>query len=135
MYCSDSCRSNKVRPGSLDEQFETTILRLLHERDPASGRLRNAFITCEAAEKVTLAEHGRADGTGEGDGAVRADGVGEGEGTTGESTAKKVPSKTRERSRQAARRLVARGKVLITQEGKEVDPSFAKGVMELRLVT
>ncbi len=43
------------------------------------------------------------------------------------------PAKTRERCRQAARRLAARGEILITQDGKVVDPSFAKGVMELKL--
>lgn len=43
------------------------------------------------------------------------------------------PSRTRERCRQAARRLAARGAILVTQEGKVVDPSFAKGVMELKL--
>lgn len=43
------------------------------------------------------------------------------------------PSKTRERCRQAARRLAARGAILVTQQGKTIDPSFAKGVMELKL--
>ena len=42
------------------------------------------------------------------------------------------PSKTRERCRQAARRLAARGEVVVTQRGKGVDPSFAKGTMELK---
>ena len=42
------------------------------------------------------------------------------------------PAKTRERCRQAARRLAAKGQILITQYGEAVDPSFAKGVMELR---
>lgn len=40
----------------------------------------------------------------------------------------------RERARQAARRLAGRGEIVVTQAGKVVpDPSFAKGVMELRL--
>jgi hypothetical protein len=41
--------------------------------------------------------------------------------------AKKDPKRTRERCRQAARRLAARGELAIMQEGKVVDPSFAKG--------
>lgn len=40
----------------------------------------------------------------------------------------------REKVRQAARRLSSQGKVVITQKGKPVDPSFAKGVMEIRPV-
>jgi Protein of unknown function (DUF3253) len=47
--------------------------------------------------------------------------------------AKKDPKRTRERCRQAARRLAAGGEVLIMQEGKVMDSSFAKGVLELRL--
>jgi len=42
-------------------------------------------------------------------------------------------SKTRERCRQAGRRLASRGEVVVTQNGKVVDPGFAKGVMELKL--
>ncbi len=50
-----------------------------------------------------------------------------------ESETKKDLKRTRERCRQAARRLAARGEVVIMQAGKEVDPSFAKGVLELSL--
>lgn len=46
---------------------------------------------------------------------------------------KKGPKRVRERCRQAARRLAARGEVVISQDGKLVDPSFAKGVLELSL--
>lgn len=38
-----------------------------------------------------------------------------------------------ERTRQAARRLVARGALLITQRGRIVDPSRARGPIRLRL--
>ena len=38
-----------------------------------------------------------------------------------------------ERSRRAARRLVAAGKLEILQEGRRVDPSSAKGPIRLRL--
>lgn len=39
-----------------------------------------------------------------------------------------------ERARQAARRLVARGEVEITQQGQVVDPSTAKGPIRVRRV-
>ena len=35
--------------------------------------------------------------------------------------------------RQAARRLVAKGHILITQKGQIVDPSLAKGAIRLKL--
>ena len=38
-----------------------------------------------------------------------------------------------ERTRQAARRLVAQGKLEITQKGQVVDPSTAKGPIRLRI--
>lgn len=37
-----------------------------------------------------------------------------------------------ERAREAARRLVARGEVVITQKGRVVDPSTAKGPIRVR---
>lgn len=43
-----------------------------------------------------------------------------------------APRDTRERCRKAARRLVIVNAIEIWQKGKIVDPSFAKGVMELR---
>lgn len=43
-----------------------------------------------------------------------------------------APRDTRERCRKAARRLVIVNAIEIWQKGKVVDPSFAKGVMELR---
>jgi hypothetical protein len=39
-----------------------------------------------------------------------------------------------EPARSAARRLVAQGKVSITQRGSVVDPSYAKGPIRIRLV-
>lgn len=39
-----------------------------------------------------------------------------------------------EPSRRAARRLVAEGRVVITQQGKVVDPSTAKGAIRIRRV-
>lgn len=40
-----------------------------------------------------------------------------------------------EPTRMAARRLVARGRLLITQKGKAIDPSTAKGPIRLRLTS
>ena len=39
-----------------------------------------------------------------------------------------------EPARRAARRLVSAGKIVITQQGKVVDPSTSKGAIRLRLV-
>lgn len=39
----------------------------------------------------------------------------------------------REKARQAARRLVAKDQVTMVQNGKPVDPSFAKGPIEIRI--
>ena len=39
----------------------------------------------------------------------------------------------RERFRQAARRLANQGQIDVVQNGQVVEPSFAKGVMQLRL--
>ena len=77
-------------------------------------------MTCEEAEEEALKE------TEERESEVN---VQPSEGTSKQSE----PSRTRERCRQAARRLAARGEILITQEGQVVDPNFARGVMELKL--
>jgi hypothetical protein len=100
-----------VRPGSLDIAFESKILALLKERKTVFGS--KALVTCEEAEEQTLRE----------------------ESEKREELDVKEPSleRVRERCRQAARRLAARGEVVVTQQGKEVDPSFAKGTMELKL--
>jgi hypothetical protein len=50
-----------------------------------------------------------------------------------DSGAKKNPKRAREMCREEARRLAARGEVMILQEGKVMDPSFAKWVLELNL--
>jgi hypothetical protein len=101
---------HKIRPNSLDIAFENAILSLLAQRKLICGQA--AVVTCEDAEAELRKE---ATEKMEGD-----DGIGR-------------PSRTRERCRQAARRLASRGDVIVTQNGKIVDPSFAKGVMELKL--
>lgn len=85
-------------------------------------------MTCEEAEAVTLGRRNGAASTREVEGTEEEDGLEERRGEQG-----KAPMRTRERCRQAARRLAARGEVVVMQKGKVVDPSFAKGVMDLRL--
>ena len=91
-----------------------------------AGVSTSNFITCEDAEEAILSELGSSS-IGH---SIRSD---EDSTNQGSTTERKDPQRTRERCRQAARRLAARGDIFITQGGKTVDPSFAKGVMELRL--
>jgi hypothetical protein len=122
-YCSDSCRKNKIRPNSLDTTFESKILALLAHRGTIHGLA--ASVTCEEAEQEVLEnkKHGHPD---ERDPETLHE-------SPEDTKIDSQPSRTRERCRQAARRLAARGEIIITQNGKVVDPSFAKGVMELKL--
>lgn len=91
-YCSDACRRNK--PGTIDEQIEATILRLL------DGRAAGATICPSDAARALF---------------------------SGESWRDEM-----ERTRAAARRLVAAGHIVITQQGRVVDPSTARGPIRLR---
>lgn len=117
---------------------------MLNERRRVSGSA--AVVTCEEVEEVVLgryAKGGDGAGGGVGGGVVTSkEGTGRDkerdEGSVeenGEGSGKEIraPTRTRERCRQAARRLAGRGEVVVTQKGKVVDPSFAKGVMELKL--
>lgn len=93
-YCSDACRSRKVRP--IDRALEGAI------RDLLATRSRGATICpSEAARAIS----------GDTDEAWRA---------------------LMEPARAAARRLVAAGEVEITQGGRAVDPSTAKGPIRIR---
>ena len=117
-YCSDSCRKHKIMPNSLDTVFESKILSLLTTRRATLGAA--ALVTCEEAEDEALKEEASS---------IDVDG-----NENGTSTSQKEKhSRIRERCRQAARRLAAKGEILVTQNGQVVDPSFAKGTMELRL--
>lgn len=141
-YCSDSCRKHKIKPHSLDTAFESKIMTLLRQRRLTQGV--GAIVTCEEAESEVLKELEVSKLSKQTQPPLstttffnEATNVNEVEGVMGEAGTREPrdPSRTRERCRQAARRLAARGEVLITQEGKVVDPSFAKGVMELKLPT
>jgi hypothetical protein len=128
-----------VKAGSLDERFGNKILQMLSESRELGkiGVSRPKFITCEDVEEVVLSDLVSSSITD----SMSVDEVSTEKGYGEEKKSiertreeKKAPERTRERCRQAARRLAARGDILITQGGKTVDPSFAKGVMELRLV-
>lgn len=94
-YCSDACRTRKVR--AVDRELEATILRLLAER--------------RAGATICPSDAARAVG-GDDEAAWRA---------------------LMEPARAAARRLQADGRVTITQGGRPVDPSTAKGPIRIRL--
>ena len=72
------------------------------------------------------------DGNGNGN---DAEGGGEGSTAGGKTSRWIEPKNTRERCRRAARRLAARGEVVVAgEDGKVVeDTSFVKGAMEIRL--
>jgi hypothetical protein len=102
-FCSDACRGRK--PNELDAELEATILELLAER----GRDKT-ICPSEAARVVG----GRAQ----------------------RGSDKQHPTaweSLMEPAREAARRLTAAGKILITQHGHPVDPSTAKGPIRLKL--
>jgi hypothetical protein len=103
-YCSDECRGHK--PGEADKALEEAILHLLAER----GRDKT-ICPSEAAKRV---------------GSILADeGFGKPERRQWEGLM--------EPARAAARRLVAAGKIDITQGGHIVDGSTARGPIRLKL--
>jgi hypothetical protein len=102
-FCSDACRGKKRGPG--DAELEQAILELLRARG------REKTICPSEAARMVAASH-----------------------------PPHQPSEDREPWRElmepaqaAARRLAARGTILITQNGHRVDPSTAKGPIRLRL--
>jgi hypothetical protein len=109
----------------MDTSFEAKIVSLLSQRRTAQGLA--ATVTCEEAEQEVLQER-EVSRPGESNSGAVIQPVSETIGFVLQQ-----PAKTRERCRQAARRLAARGEILITKDGKVVDPSFAKGVMEVKL--
>lgn len=103
--CSDACRRAGIRP--VDAALEDAVLRLLDAR-PAGATI----CPSEAARAVVAA------------------------GEHAPGSAAPVPDAWRalmEPARAAARRLVVRGEVEITQGGRVVaDPSHAKGPIRIR---
>lgn len=110
-YCSDNCRRSR-RITDTDQQLEHAILNLLNEQRNHTA----SICPSEAARLVSAAIH---------------------------ETNKELPQNSNrkaepwrelmEPARMAARRLVAEGKVVITQQGRPVDPSTAKGPIRVQL--
>lgn len=101
-YCSTACRRHGVT--DTDRALEASILDLLATRSRTS-----TICPSEAARAV---------------GGARTDGA---DGDDGEAWRELM-----EPARRAARRLVAAGEVEVTQGGRVVDPSTAKGPIRIR---
>lgn len=112
-YCSAACRRRKVRP--VDRALEAAILELLAERAPGA-----TICPSEAARRVAT-DRPSADGD--------AGLVGGGGAPDGDAEAWRA---LMEPARRAARRLVARGEVELTQRGRVVDPSTFRGPVRIR---
>lgn len=142
VYCSATCR----RPlGDLDRAFEKGILELLSwKRQEAVGRRKweEEWVTCEEVEEIVMREWKEGGAKREEEVLDRSseslsledeegsiDGPPSSAGTEG---MRSNPTHIRERVRKAARRLTEEKIIKIWQLGKIVDPSFAKGIMELR---
>ena len=104
-YCSTACRRHGVT--DTDRALEASILDLLAARSRTS-----TICPSEAARAV---------------GGARTDGADGNDGVDGEAWRELM-----EPARRAARRLVAAGEVEITQGGRVVDPSTAKGPIRIR---
>lgn len=105
-WCSDACRARGVRP--VDRELEASILSLL------ASRPRDATICPSEAARAVV-------------------GVGASEGAGhDEAGMDKALRALMEPARRAARRLAAVGEVEITQGGRVVDPSTAKGAFRIR---
>ncbi len=109
-FCSDACRTHK--PSAQDKALEQTILDLLATR----GRDKTI---CPSEAARALAAHANPNAQ--------------------PDTCSNAPPDPQawqplmEPARAAARRLVAAGRIVITQGGRIVDPSTAKGPIRLRL--
>lgn len=106
-FCSTSCRRHGVT--DVDRQLEKSILQLL-----AGRSAKSTICPSEAARAVTAdASRDRShDGSREDD----------------------AWRELMEPARRAARRLVAAGRVQITQRGQVVDPSTARGPIRIRVM-
>jgi hypothetical protein len=102
-YCSDRCRRTGL--ADTDTRLELAIMALLTGRDGANGSRRAPASICPSDAARLVAP--------------------------GPSEAAWRP--LMEPARAAARRLVAQGRVVITQGGTVVDPSTAKGPIRVAL--
>ena len=112
-WCSDACRARGVRP--VDRELEASIRSLLAARE------RDASICPSEAARAVAAARADSDRSG--------DSNSSGNGNGGDADAWR---ELMEPARRAARRLVAAGEVEITQRGRVVDPSTAKGPIRVR---
>lgn len=120
-FCSTTCRRRGV--SEIDRQLEDSILRLL-----AARSAKSTICPSEAARAVASASTARATGPTE-------EPAEKSRGTAHQPKAANKDDAWRELmepARRAARRLVAAGKVQITQGGAVVDPSTARGPIRIR---
>jgi hypothetical protein len=104
-YCSEGCRTRNAATESEAAALEAAILTLLAERGPTK-----TICPSEAAKLVAAASAG-----------------------TTRTPPQAVWQPLMEPARAAARRLVAQGRIVITQRGHPVDPATAKGPIRLKL--
>ena len=123
-FCSDGCRHHK--PSDQDRALEAAILDLL------AARGRDKTICPSEAARAVASQASAAPRS-----AVNRPGAES--ALTGQPPQSDSPADPAtwqplmEPARAAARRLVAAGRILITQGGHTVDPSTAKGPIRLRL--
>ena len=146
-YCSERCR--RTRPTDEDQALEAAIISLLRQR--ASGA---SICPSEAARKVAsmltaaptpvsrtrkgAGTHGNQDSQRNNcadKGCSKGSNKGSNKDSNKGSGDEDAWRSLMEPARAAARRLVAQGSIEITQSGRRVDPSRAKGPIRLRLVT
>lgn len=113
-YCSERCRG--AGRSSRDALLEAAILALLTEASSA-GRADRSICPSQAARRV----------------AAELDAERPGNAGPGASTDEAAWRELMEPARSAARRLVAAGRCEITQGGRVVDPSRARGPIRVRL--
>jgi hypothetical protein len=105
-FCSEACSG--YHPGEKDDALEAAILPLLAERQ-ADGDRTKTICPSEAAKLVA------------------------GDPRNKSHAARRDWESLMEPARAAARRLVAKGRIVITQHSRPVDPATAKGPIRLRL--
>jgi hypothetical protein len=105
-FCSEACSG--YHAGEKDADLEATILQLLAERQADSDRSKT-ICPSEAAKLVA------------------------GDPRNKSHAARRDWEALMEPARSAARRLVADGRIVITQHNRPVDPATAKGPIRLRL--
>ncbi|PRP85505.1 hypothetical protein PROFUN_06874, partial [Planoprotostelium fungivorum] len=108
-YCSDTCRTHK--PSQVDLKIESNILSMLRQRQQLKSQGRFDELLAMMPPKTKRGEVF----------------------ITAEDVEEPSDPDHRERARRAARRLANGGKIVIMQDGRPVsDPSFVKGIMQLR---